>query len=54
LQLFFEKVPLREIARIMGFKSENYAKTRKYKCKELLVNKIKQDSEFKKILENDT
>lgn len=54
LQLFFEKVPLKEIAQIMGFKGENYAKTRKYKCKELLINKIKQDSEFKKIFEDDT
>ena len=48
LQLFFEKVPLAEIAKIMGYKGENYAKTRKYKCKELLVNRIK------KILEDDT
>jgi len=54
MQLFFEKVPLREIAKIMGYKSEKYAKTRKYKCKEILIKRIKQDTEFKKILENDT
>ena len=54
LQLFFEKVPLREIAKIMGYKTEKYAKTRKYKCKELLIKRIKQDTEFKKILEDDT
>jgi len=54
LQLFFEKVPLREIAKVMGYKGEKYAKTRKYKCKELLIRRIKQDTEFKKILENDT
>ena len=54
LQMFFEKVPLKEIARIMGYKSEKYAKTRKYKCKELLIKRIKQDTEFKKILEDDT
>lgn len=54
LQLFFDKVPLREIAQIMGYKSEKYAKTRKYKCKELLVSRIKQDTEYKKILEDDT
>ena len=52
--LFFEKVPLKEIAKIMGYKSEKYAKTRKYKCKELLIKRIKQDTEFKKILEDDT
>jgi len=54
LQLFFEKVSLKEIATVMGFKSEKYAKKRKFKCKELLISRIKQDAEFKKILENDT
>jgi len=54
LQLFFDKVPLKEIARIMGYKGEKYAKTRKFKCKELLTNRIKQDTEYKKILEDDT
>ncbi|HZH71519.1 MAG TPA: sigma-70 family RNA polymerase sigma factor [Mariniphaga sp.] len=54
LQLFFEKVPLSEIAKIMGYKGEKYAKKRKYNCKELLINRIKQDTEFKKILEDDT
>ena len=54
LQLFFEKVPLKEIAKVMGYKSEKYAKKRKYKCKELLISRIKQDAEFKKILEDDT
>jgi len=54
LQLFFEKVSLKEIAKIMGYKTEKYAKTRKYKCKELLIKRIKQDTEFKKILEDDT
>ena len=54
MQLFFEKVPLKEIAKVMGYKGEKYAKTRKYKCKELLIRRIKQDTEFKKILEDDT
>jgi RNA polymerase sigma factor (sigma-70 family) len=54
LQMFFEKIPLREIAKVMGYKSEKYAKKRKYKCKELLISRIKQDAEFKKILEDDT
>ena len=54
LQLFFEKVSLKEIALVMGYKSEKYAKKRKFKCKELLISRIKQDAEFKKILEDDT
>lgn len=54
LQLFFEKVPMTEIAKIMGYKGDNYAKKRKYTCKELLVSRIKNDTEFKKIIEDDT
>jgi RNA polymerase sigma factor (sigma-70 family) len=54
LQLFFEKVPIKQIAQIMGFKSEKYVKTRKFKCKELLVERIKQDVEYKKFFEDDT
>ncbi len=54
LQLFFEKVPVRQIAQMMGFKSEKYAKTRKYKCKELLIERIKQDPAYKKLFEDDT
>ena len=54
LQLFFDKVPIKQIAHIMGFKSEKYVKTRKFKCKELLIERIKQDVEYKKIFEDDT
>ena len=54
LQMFFEKVPVKQIAQMMGFKSEKYAKTRKYKCKELLIERIKQDPAYKKLFEDDT
>jgi RNA polymerase sigma factor (sigma-70 family) len=50
LQLYFDKVPLKNIAQIMGFKSEKYAKKRKFKCKEYLIKSVKQDLEYKKIL----
>jgi RNA polymerase sigma factor (sigma-70 family) len=50
LQLYFDKVPLKNIAQIMGFKSEKYAKKRKYKCKEYLIKSIKQDLEYNEIL----
>lgn len=50
LQLYFDKVPLKNIAQIMGFKSEKYAKKRKFKCKEYLINSVKQDLEYDKIL----
>lgn len=50
LQLYFDKVPLKNIAQIMGFKSEKYAKKRKFKCKEYLIKSIKQDLEYNQIL----
>ena len=52
LQLFFDKVPLKQIADIMGLTSESYAKKRKHQCKEYLVRSIKQDTEYKNIIEN--
>lgn len=54
LQMFFDKVPIREITKVMGFKSEKYVKSRKFKCKELLIERIKQDTEYKKLFEDDT
>ena len=50
LQLFFDKVSLKQIAQIMGFNSEKYVKKRKFKCKEYLVTSIKQDLNYKKIV----
>jgi len=50
LRLFMNKVPLKEIAEIMGFKTEKYAKTRKFMCKEKLKNAIINDPSCKKFL----
>ena len=47
LRLALDKVSLKEIAEIMGYKSEKYAKKRKYQCKQMLMDKIKSDNEFK-------
>jgi len=49
LELFLKKIPLREIAEIMGYSSEKYAKKRKYQCKELLIKSIQNDSMYKNI-----
>ncbi|MCF8298738.1 MAG: sigma-70 family RNA polymerase sigma factor [Saprospiraceae bacterium] len=49
LQMFLKKIPLKEIADEMGYKNEKYAKKRKYKCKEILLNKIKSDPNFKNL-----
>lgn len=43
LQLFFDKVSMSEIAKAMGYGSVNYAKKRKFKCKESLLQLIQSD-----------
>ncbi|BAX80181.1 RNA polymerase sigma factor [Labilibaculum antarcticum] len=49
LQLTLEKVSLKEISEIMGYKSEKYAKKKKYQCKQTLIESIKSDNEFKEV-----
>jgi len=50
LEMSFEKISLKHIAEIMGYKSEKYAKKRKFQCKERLINEIKNDPKFKELL----
>jgi len=49
LRLALEKTTLKEIAEIMGYKGEKYAKKKKYQCKQLLVDKIKNDNQYKEV-----
>jgi len=51
LRLFIQKVPSREIAGMMGFKTENYAKTRKYLCKQDLKKRVADDPRSYKFLQ---
>jgi RNA polymerase sigma factor (sigma-70 family) len=53
LMLFMKKVSLRDIATEMGFKTEKYAKTRKYLCKEELKKRIINDPKCQKFLSDD-
>jgi len=50
LKLFIKKTPLPEIAGIMGFKTDNYAKTRKYLCKQDLKKRVADDPRSIKLL----
>ncbi len=50
LEMSLEKIPLKQIAEIMGYKSEKYAKKRKYQCKERLIKEIKKDPQFKELI----
>jgi RNA polymerase sigma factor (sigma-70 family) len=49
LKLYMNKVSLKEIAGILGFKSEKYAKTRKYICKEKLKTSIMNDPRYREL-----
>jgi len=53
LRLFTKNIPLREIATILGFKTEKYAKTRKYLCKEELKRRIANDPRSQKFFKNE-
>ncbi|MEO0896428.1 MAG: sigma-70 family RNA polymerase sigma factor [Bacteroidota bacterium] len=49
LRLFFAGIPMAQIAQKMGFASENYAKKRKFQCKQKLTKLIKEDPRFKEL-----
>ncbi len=53
LLLFLKKVSLKDIAVEMGYKTEKYAKTRKYLCKEELKKRIINDPKCQKFLSDD-
>jgi RNA polymerase sigma factor (sigma-70 family) len=50
LKLFFSKLSLQEISQQMGYKNENYAKKRKFFCKEALIESIKNDPDYKELV----
>jgi len=49
LRLALSKLTLKEVANIMGYKSEKYAKKKKYQCKEKLIDAIKNDPKFNEL-----
>lgn len=49
LEMFYSKVPLAEIAVELGLSSVEYAKFRKFQCKEILKRKIMDDPYAKRI-----
>jgi RNA polymerase sigma factor (sigma-70 family) len=46
LKLFLDGVPQKEIANLLGYKSENYISKRKHFCKEYLIKKIKENPDY--------
>lgn len=53
LILYSQKVPFTEIAEIMNFKDASIVKSRKYKCKRMLKEKMKNDPNYKDFLPYD-
>lgn len=49
LRIFLKKLSIREIADIMGYKTEKYAKVKKYRCKEELKRKIMNDPAYRNL-----
>lgn len=49
LELFYNGIPFKQIAPIMGYLSEEKAKKRKYMCKEELMKSVKLDPQFNEI-----
>ena len=47
LRMSVDGISQKDIAAELGFRSENYIKKRKHYCKQYLINKIKEDPEFK-------
>ncbi len=50
LTMFFNGIKMKEIQQKMNFGSESYVKKKKFKCKEKLVNMIKEDSSYSELL----
>lgn len=53
LRLFAKNIPLKEIAGMLGFKTEKYAKLRKYLCKEELKKRVANDPRSQKFFINE-
>jgi len=53
LRLFYDGVNAKEIANIMGYKNENSARSKKFKCKEKLLKWIRKDPNFRRGKNND-
>lgn len=49
LQLFFAKKPMKQIAQEMGYGSEQYAKKRKFQCKQKLTELIQKDPRYQEM-----
>ena len=54
LNMNLEEKSMREIAEEMGYASPEYARKKKFTCKERLINMIRSDTTFKELAGHDT
>ncbi len=47
LRMRFDKIPFKKVAYYFGLKNEHQAKKKKYRCKKMLLDKIRSDPKFK-------
>jgi len=52
LRLTAHNITSSEIANQLGFRSEGYVRKRRHFCKEFLVNKIKEDTDYQAMMED--
>jgi RNA polymerase sigma factor (sigma-70 family) len=52
LRMTAENIKSKDIAEKLGFRSESYVRKRRHFCKEFLVNKIKEDAEYRDMFED--
>ena len=50
LNLSFENLSAKEIAQKMGYKTDEYARRRKYQCKQILMKKIMNDPKYRELV----
>lgn len=51
LRLTGQDISSKEIAKQLGFRSENYVRKRRHFCKEYLINQIKEDPDYQSMME---
>lgn len=49
LKMAIEGISNEEIAEVMGYKNEKIVRNKRYKCKEALIKKIKEDPEYRNL-----
>ena len=50
LSLYLQGLDMKSIAQELGLASEAYARKRKFKCKEMLMKRIKRDEDYRRLI----